>query len=80
VLLLWKEGGKMEEKAEELMNAIYLDNSEQKEKIKNTRSAFSKVTAFVLENMKDSREKSLTLTKLEEACMWAIKGITREEK
>ena len=70
----------MEEKAEELMNAIYLDNSEQKEKIKNTRSAFSKVTAFVLENMKDSREKSLTLTKLEEACMWAIKGITREEK
>mgnify|MGYP005983486499 CR=1 FL=1 len=80
MLLLWKEGGKMEEKAEELMNAIYLDNSEQKEKIKNTRSAFSKVTAFVLENMKDSREKSLTLTKLEEACMWAIKGITREEK
>lgn len=77
---MWKEGGKMEEKAEELMNAIYLDNSEQKEKIKNTRSAFSKVTAFVLENMKDSREKSLTLTKLEEACMWAIKGITREEK
>ena len=77
---MWKEGGKMEEKAEELMNAIYLDNSEQKEKIKNTRSAFSKVTAFVLENMKDSREKSLTLTKLEEACMWAIKGITREKK
>lgn len=70
----------MEEKAEELMNAVYLDDSEQKEKIKNTRSAFSKVTAFVLENIKDSREKSLTLTKLEEACMWAIKGITREEK
>lgn len=70
----------MEEKAEELMNAVYLDDSEQKEKIKNTRSAFSKVTAFVLENIKDSREKSLTLTKLEEACMWAIKGITREGK
>lgn len=67
-------------KAEELMNAIYLDNSEQKEKIKNTRGAFSKVAAFVLENMKDSREKSLTLTKLEEACMWAIKGITRESE
>ena len=33
----------------------------------------------ILKNMKDSREKSLTLTKLEEACMWAIKGITREE-
>lgn len=68
----------MEEKAEELMNAVYLDNEEQKERIKRTRKAFTNVTAFVLENMKDSREKSLTLTKLEEACMWAIKGITRE--
>ena len=54
-------------------------NEEQKKKIQNTRNAFTEVTAFVLENMKDSREKSLTLTKLEEACMWAIKGITRED-
>lgn len=68
----------MEEKARELMNAVYLDNEEQKEKIKNTRNAFTEVTTFILENMKDGREKSLTLTKLEEACMWAIKGITRE--
>ncbi len=68
----------MEEKARELMNAVYLEDEEQKEKINNTREAFTKVTAFVLENMKDSREKSLTLTKLEEACMWGIKGITRE--
>ncbi len=69
----------MNEKAKELMDAVYLDNEEQKQKISNTREAFTKVTAFVLENIKDSREKSLTLTKLEEACMWAIKGITREE-
>lgn len=68
----------MEEKAKELMNAVYLDNEEQKRKIEDTRKTFTNVTAFVLENMKDSREKSLTLTKLEEACMWAIKGITRE--
>lgn len=61
------------------MNAIYSDDEKQKEKIENTRNAFADVTAFVLENMKDSREKSLSLTKLEEACMWAIKGITREE-
>ena len=53
---------------------------EQKRKIEDTRKAFTNVTAFILENMKESREKSLTLTKLEEACMWAIKGITREEK
>lgn len=66
----------MKEKAIELMNAVYKD--EQQEKIANTRNAFADATAFVLENLKDSREKSLTLTKLEEACMWAIKGITRE--
>ena len=69
----------MDEKAKELMSAIYSDNEEQKRKIENTRDAFTDVTAFVLKNMKDSREKSLALTKLEEACMWAIKGITREE-
>lgn len=70
----------MNEKAKELMNAVYSDSKEQKGKIENTRNAFTEVTAFVLENIKDSREKSLSLTKLEEACMWAIKGITREEK
>ena len=69
----------MEEKAKELMSAIYSDDEEQKRKIENTRDAFTDVTAFILKNMKDSREKSLTLTKLEEACMWAIKGITREK-
>lgn len=67
----------MEEKARSLMNAIYKDDT--KEKIDNTREAFTKVTTYVLENLKDSRERSLTLTKIEEACMWAIKGITREE-
>lgn len=70
----------MNDKAKALMNAVYLEDEEQKRKISDTREAFTNVTAFILENMKDSREKSLTLTKLEEACMWAIKGITREEK
>ena len=69
----------MEEKAKKLMNAIYSDDEEQKRKIENTREAFTNVTAFILKNMKDSREKCLTLTKLEEAWMWAIKGITKEE-
>ena len=58
------------------MNAIYKE--ETKEKIDTTREEFTKITTYILENLKDSREKSLVLTKLEEACMWAIKGITRE--
>ena len=68
----------MEEKARELMNAVYVENKQ--EKIKDTREAFTMVTKFIMENINDSREKSLTLTKLEEACMWAIKGITREKQ
>ena len=68
----------MEKKARELMNAVYVENKQ--EKIKDTREAFTMVTKFIMENINDSREKSLTLTKLEEACMWAIKGITREKQ
>ncbi|MBO5138662.1 MAG: hypothetical protein J6B89_03370 [Bacilli bacterium] len=67
----------MRDKAESLMNAIYRES--QQEKILNTRNAFTNVTEFVLENLEDGREKSLVLTKLEEACMWAIKAITRED-
>lgn len=67
----------MEEKARFLMNAIYKE--ENKEKIDTTREEFTKITTYILENLKDSREKSLALTKLEEACMWAIKSITMEE-
>ena len=70
----------MNEKAMELMNAIYSNSEIQKKKIEETRNAFANVTQFVLESMQDSREKSLVLTKLEEACMWSIKGITREKE
>ncbi len=63
---------------EELMNAVYSNDEKQKEKIANTREAFAKVADYMLDELKDSREKSLALTKLEESCMWAIKGITRE--
>jgi len=67
----------MKEKATELMSVTYKEEAQPK--IKETREAFIEVTTFIMENLKDSREKSLTLTKLEEACMWAIKGITRED-
>ena len=60
------------------MNVVYSNDEKQKEKIANTREAFAKVADYMLDELKDSREKSLALTKLEESCMWAIKGITRE--
>ena len=58
--------------------AKYLKVSEKKEKqIQEIREVFSKV--YDLLDLHNSRENSLALTRLEEAQMWAIKGITREE-
>ena len=50
---------------------------EQKEKINKIRLSFSDNCIEKL--CENSREKSLAITKLEEAQFWAIKGISREE-
>lgn len=58
--------------------AKYLEvNEEKQQKIDSIREMFSKMYDFIEENCKSSRETSLTITKLEEAQFWAIKGITR---
>ncbi len=54
-------------------------NKEQQDKIDLIRSSFSNMYDVLDINCKASRETSLAYTKLEEAQMWAIKGITREE-
>lgn len=60
--------------------ARYLEVSKEKnEKIQQIRENFSKIYDFIEEIAKNSREKSLAITKLEEAQFWAIKGITRKE-
>ena len=51
---------------------------EQQDKIDLIRSSFSNMYDVIDINCKNSRETSLAITKLEEAQMWAIKGITRE--
>lgn len=53
---------------------------EQQDKIDLIRSSFSNMYDVIDHNCESSRETSLALTKLEEAQMWAIKGITRENK
>ena len=61
--------------------AKYTDvNDEQKNRIDDIRNMFSDMYDFIESNCKSSRETSLTLTKLEEAQFWAIKGITREKE
>lgn len=53
---------------------------EQKEKINKIRLGFSDIYNCIEKLCENSREKSLAITKLEEAQFWAIKGISREEK
>lgn len=54
-------------------------NEEQQKRIDEVRNMFSNVYDLIEKNCKSSRETSLAMTKLEEAQMWAIKGITREK-
>ena len=56
----------------------YEVNEEKKEKIAEVRESFYLFLASIKEDIPEGREKSLTITKLEEACMWAIKGISKE--
>lgn len=46
--------------------------------IDNVREAFSFLYDMLERHCKYSRETNLALARLEEAQMWAIKGITRE--
>ncbi len=55
-------------------------SEEQKEKINKIRLSFSDIYNCIEKLCENSREKSLVITKLEEAQFWAIKGISREEK
>ena len=53
-------------------------SSEQRQRIDMVRNAFSKIYATIDINCKDGRETFLAINRLEEAQMWAIKGISRE--
>ena len=55
-------------------------NHEQENRVNTIRLMFSNMYDWIDENCKNSRETSLAITKLEEAQMWAIKSISREEK
>ena len=69
----------MKEKANDIIKSVKL-NDEQNIKIEEVRNMFRSIIQWILENTSSSREQSLTLTKLEEASMWIIKGISRENE
>ena len=52
----------------------------QKENLSYIKSNFTALYDYLDNFIPEGREKSLYATKLEEACMWAVKAISREEK
>lgn len=45
-------------------------------RIADIRAAFSALLGTVEVNLPPGRERSLVVTKLQEACMWAVRGIS----
>lgn len=51
----------------------------QPQKYAELRSSAKTLAGYVIKNCPDSRERSLALTKIEEAVMWANASIARNE-
>lgn len=54
--------------------------NDQSDRIDQVRAYFGMTLAALDEHVPDGKEKGIMVTKLEEACMWAVKGISREEE
>lgn len=53
-------------------------SDEQKDRIDTIRRNFTQLYDYLDSEIPSGREKSLYATKMEEACMWAIKAVSRE--
>jgi len=69
-----------EERFEQLQNSLtnITPTSEQIERIEGIRAAGKVLGLDILRDSKNSRERSLALTHLEDCIMWAVKGIVLE--
>jgi hypothetical protein len=56
-----------------------LCNEDQQKRINSLRYAFSEMYRQIRTLCKNSRECEIAMTRLEEAQMWAIKSISRED-
>ena len=55
-------------------------STDQSNRIEKVRAYFTMTLTALDEMVPDGKEKGIMVTKLEEACMWAVKGISREEE
>ena len=63
------------------MNNIFANielTEEQLERIERVRACFNMTLTALDEYVPEEKERGIMVEKLEEACMWAIKGISRE--
>ena len=63
------------------MMSIFENNvvtNDQSDRIDKVRAYFGMTLTALDEYVPDGKEKGIMVTKLEEACMWAVKGISRE--
>lgn len=51
----------------------------QRDRIDTVRSNFTQLFDYLDSEIPNGREKSLYITKMEEACMWAVKAISLDE-
>lgn len=59
--------------------SYHTPKDDQAERYERIRYKAKMLAAYINENCPDSREKSLAMTKLEEAVMWANASIARNE-
>lgn len=57
-----------------------VDDDDANDYLDEQRETFKNLATFVDDNLPESREKSMTLTKLEEALMWANAAIARNQE
>lgn len=59
--------------------SYHAPKDDQPERYEKIRYKAKMLAAYINENCPDSREKSIAMTKLEEAVMWANASIARNE-
>lgn len=63
--------------SENIFRPVYRELTDAEKAHVNDIKEFANHLYIPISLMADSREKSLAITKLEEAVMWAVKGITK---
>lgn len=60
-----------------VVRPIYRELTDDEKSLVNSLKDQASVLYSTIESIPDGREKSLAKTKLEEAIMWAVKGVTK---